>query len=79
MEINWTDRVRNEVLQKVKGSRNILHIIRRRKAKWSGHILCKDCHLKHAIEGRTEGRTYGTGRRGRRLKQLLHDLKENRR
>jgi hypothetical protein len=32
-KISWTDRVRNEeVLQKVKEGRNILHAINRRKA-----------------------------------------------
>jgi hypothetical protein len=49
--------------------------MRRRKDSWIGHI----CLLKHVIEGKTEGRTDGTGRRGGRLKQLLHDLKEKRR
>ena len=43
-----------------------------------GHILCKNGLLKHVHERKTEGRRDGTGRRGR-LKQLLHDLKENRR
>jgi len=33
-KISWTDRVKNEVLQKVKKERNSLHTIRRRKAKW---------------------------------------------
>jgi hypothetical protein len=52
MEISWTDHVRNEeVLHRVKGERNILHTIKRRKAKWIGHMLCNDCFLKHVIEG----------------------------
>ena len=32
MEISWTDRVRNEVLHRVKEERNIVHTIKRRKA-----------------------------------------------
>jgi hypothetical protein len=79
-KISWTDRVRNEeVLHRVKEDRNILHAIKRRKANWIGHILCRNCLLKHVIEGKLEGRTEMTGRRGRRHKQLLDDLKEKRR
>jgi hypothetical protein len=77
MEISWTDRLRNEeVLHRVKEERNILHTIKRRKANWTGHILRRNCLLKHVIEGKLEGRT---GRRGRRRKQLLDDLKEKKR
>jgi len=36
--------------------------------------LGKNCLLEHVIVGNIEG----TGRRGRRLKQLLDDLKETR-
>jgi hypothetical protein len=55
-KISWTDRVRNEeVLHRVKEERNILHTIRRRKANWIGHILRKNCLLKHVIEGNLEG------------------------
>jgi hypothetical protein len=79
-KISWTDRVRNEeVLHRVKEERNILHIIKRRKAKWSGHIFCRNCLLKSVIEGKLEGRTEVTGRRGRRRRQLLDGLKEKRR
>jgi hypothetical protein len=35
--------------------------------------------LKHLIEGTLEGRIEMTGRRGRRRKQLLDNLKEKRR
>jgi hypothetical protein len=53
MEKNsWTDRVRNEeVLHRVKEERNIVHTINRRKANWIGHILRRNCLLKHVIEG----------------------------
>jgi hypothetical protein len=76
--ISWTDHVRNkEVLQRVKEERNILYKIKSRKANWIGHILRRNCLLKHMIEGRLEG-TEMTGRQ-RRRKQLLDDLKEKRR
>jgi hypothetical protein len=61
-KISWTDRVRNEVLHRVKEERNIVHTIKRRKANWIGHILCRKCLLKHVIEGKLEGRIEMTGR-----------------
>jgi hypothetical protein len=79
-KISWTDRVRNEeVLHRVKEERNIVHTIKGRKANWIGHILRRNCLLKHVIEGKLEGRIEMTGRRGTRRKQLLDDLKEKRR
>jgi hypothetical protein len=72
--------VRNEeVLHRVKEERNIVHTVKRRKANWIGHILRRNCLLKHVIEGKLEGRIEMTGRLGRRRKQLLDDLKEKRR
>jgi hypothetical protein len=57
----------------------ILHTIKRRKANWIGHILRRNCLLKHVIEGKLEGSTEMAGGRGRRRKQLLDELKEKRR
>jgi len=69
--------VRNEeVLQIVKGERNILRAAKRRKVNWIGHILSRNFISKHVIEGKIEGRIVVTGRRGRRRKQLLDDLKD---
>jgi hypothetical protein len=49
-KISWTGRVRNEeVLHRVKEERNILHTIKRRKANSIGHILRRNCLLKHVI------------------------------
>jgi hypothetical protein len=57
-----TDRVRNgEVLQRVKGERNILQRV---KGNWSGHILHWNCLLKQVTEGKIEGRIAVKGRRG---------------
>jgi hypothetical protein len=41
-----------------------------------GYILHRNFHPKHIIEDRTERMMEGTGRRRRRPKQLLNDLKE---
>jgi hypothetical protein len=78
-KIRWIDRVRNEVLHRVKEDSNILHTIKRRKANWVSHILHRNCFLKHVNEGKLEGRIEMTGSRRRRRKQLLDDLKEKRR
>jgi len=78
-KISWTDHVRNEdVLLRVKEQRNILHEIRKRKAKWIGHILRRNCLLQRVIEGKIKGWIEVTGRRGRRRRKLLDDLKERR-
>ena len=38
-KISWTDRVKNEeVLLRVKETRNIIRTVNRRKANWIGHI-----------------------------------------
>jgi hypothetical protein len=73
-KISWSDLVVNEeVLRTVNQERNILQIIKR-----IGHILHRNCLLKHAIEGKLEERIEMTGRRERRRKQLLDRLKEKR-
>jgi hypothetical protein len=77
--ISWADHVRNEdVLLRVKEQRNILHEIGNRKANWIGHILRRNCLLQRVIEGKIQGEREVTGRRGRRRRKLLDDLKERR-
>ena len=44
--------------------------VSRRKDNWIGHILHRNCLLKHIIQGRMEV----TKRRGRRRKRLLNDF-----
>jgi hypothetical protein len=78
-KISWTDHVRNEeVLHRVKEQRSILHEISKQKANWIGHILYRNCLLKYVIEGKIKGGVEVTGRRGRRRKKLLGDLKQRR-
>ena len=79
-KISWTDHVRNEeVLLRVNEQRNILHAIRKRKSKWIGHILRRNCLLKQSTEGKTKGEMEVTSRQERRRKKLLDDLKDKRR
>jgi hypothetical protein len=69
--------VRNEeLLQRFKEVRNILHTIKRRKADWIGHILHRNCHLRHVVERKIEGVIAVTGRRGGKRELLLDVLKE---
>jgi hypothetical protein len=65
-------------LNRAKEEGIILHTIKGRKANWIGHILRRNCLLKHLIEGKLEGRIEMAGIRGRRRKQLLDDVKETR-
>jgi hypothetical protein len=49
--------VRNEeVLQRIKDERNILQTIKTRKVNWIGHILRRNCLIKHVIEGEIDAR-----------------------
>jgi len=59
-----------------KEQRNILHEISKRKANWIGHILRRNCLLHRVIEGKIKGGIGVTGRRGRRRRKLLDDLKK---
>jgi hypothetical protein len=77
-KISWTDHVRNEVLLRVKEQRNILHKICKRKANWIGHILCRNFLLQQVIKRKIKLEIEVTGRRGRRRRKLLDDLKERR-
>jgi len=45
---------------------------------WIGHILLRNCFLKHVIGGELEGRSEVTRRRRRRRKKLLYDVKKPR-
>jgi hypothetical protein len=65
-------------MTKSQGGQKYLTYYKRRRAKWTGHILCTNCLLKYVTEGKINGRTEATGRQGRRYMQLLDDLKEMR-
>jgi hypothetical protein len=61
--------------EEVKEDRNTLRTIKRRNVHWIGHILRRNCRLKHVIYGKIEE----TGRPGIRCKHPLDGLKQNRR
>jgi len=65
------DLMRNGSIKGVEEERNILHA---RKTNWIGHILRRNCLLKHVIEGKIPARIEVKERRGRRRKKLLEDL-----
>jgi hypothetical protein len=48
--------------------------VKRRKDNWIDHILCRNCLLKHVIEGKIKE----IGRLGKGCKQLLDDLEDTR-
>jgi hypothetical protein len=79
LKLSWTDRVRNEeLLHRVKEDRRLLDAIKRRQADWIGRTWRVNCLLENFVEGKMEVRIQVTGRRGRRRKQLLDDLREKR-
>jgi len=80
MEKNrWAYRAIDNVLNRVSENRNCLLTIKPRKSNRIGHILCSNCLLKQVVEGRTKGRIDVKGRRERRRKKLVDDLKKTRR
>ena len=62
----------------VKEEGNTLHTVKGWDDNCIGHTLLRNCLLKHVIEGKIEGRIEVMGRRGRRRKLLLDNLKERR-
>ena len=54
----------------------ILGAIKRKRANWIGHILHRDCLIKHVTEGKVEERIGMTGRRRRRREQLLDNFQK---
>jgi hypothetical protein len=47
-------------------------------ANLTGHILRRTCLLKHVTEGKIKRKIEVMGKRGRRRKKPLHDIKEKR-
>jgi hypothetical protein len=64
------------LLLEVKEQRNILHKICKQYANWIDHILRRNCLLRQVIEGNIQGGIEVIGRRERRCRKLLNDLKE---
>jgi len=51
---------------------------KRRTVNWIGHVLRRNCLLKHAVEGKMDGTIEGTEGQWKRHKQLLDDVKKTR-
>jgi hypothetical protein len=78
-KFSWSKHVKNEeIIHKVKEERNILHTVKRRKAKRIGHILHRNCLLKHVTAVKIEGQLEVAGTRKTTCEQLLNNLKEKR-
>jgi hypothetical protein len=69
--------VRNEeVVLRVKEQRIILRERSKQKANWIGHILRRNCLLRQVIARKLKEGIEVKGRRGRRRRKILDDLKE---
>jgi hypothetical protein len=67
-EDQLTDCVRNEeVLQTIKEQRYILQTIKIKKAHWIGHILCRNCLLKHVMEEKNRGKDRSDGKMRKKM------------
>ena len=62
----------------MKEKKNTLHTIKRRKDSWIGHILSRNCRLKHITAEKTEGEIEVRETQRRIRKQLLDDHKKTR-
>jgi len=73
LKISWQEYATNEsVLERIGMSRCLVNTIKRRKTIWIGHVLRHDNMLRHAIEGRLEGKRT----RGRKRTMLLDMMKK---
>jgi len=63
--IVWKDRVGNGVLRRGGGDRNVINTVKGETSDWIDHILLRNCLLKHAVEGKMQGRLDVPGRPGR--------------
>jgi len=61
---------------RVEEQTNILREISKGKANWMGHILHRNCLLQRVIEGKIKRGIDVKGRRVRRRRKLLDNLKE---
>ena len=72
-KIKWSEKVTNEILDRIGEKKTLLNNILRRKVNWIGHILRRNCLLDDVIEGQTT-EVKGVGER----RELLLDALRNR-
>ena len=46
------------MIHRIKDERIILRTTKSRKSNWIGHILRRNCLLKHVIEGKVSGKSF---------------------
>jgi hypothetical protein len=49
----------------LKEERNIIHTVKRRRDNWIGHILCRNCLVKHILKEIWQDRGYKNIRKKR--------------
>jgi len=64
------------MIKNSQGGQNILQTATGRKANWTGHILNRNCLLKHVNEGKVEGSIEVTERRERKHKHYWTTLRK---
>lgn len=70
--IKWTDKIKSDqVLERVKEGKCMLHAVMKMKVDWLGHILKTKSILKVITKGRIIGKTS----RGRKKHEMLTDLR----
>jgi hypothetical protein len=50
------------MLHRFEGERNILQTVKRGKANWMGHVLRRNCLLRHVTEGKMRGKDIRDGK-----------------
>ena len=68
----------DKVLHRAKEEGNILQATKRRKVNWIGHILRRNCLLKHVFEGNIEGRKEIAGKKGEEVISYWMTLRKDR-
>ena len=72
--VKWTDKIKNTVVLEREGEGRItLEPIKKRKRKWLGHWLRRNCLLKDALEGMVNEKKV----RGRRRYQMIDSIMIN--
>ena len=75
LQISWVQRVRNdEVLRRVKKSRELMKNIKRRKVAYLGHVLRHERY--HLLQTIMMGKIEGKRRVGRRKMSWLRNIRQ---
>ena len=75
-KIKGSQKVANEVIERIGETKTLVNNILRRKASWVSHILRRNCLLHDAIEGYM-AEVKGVGRRRTHLLSNLRNRRRN--